>query len=569
MSFDVEIGWVCERGNAERNEDFAAALRDARKSGLVAAIADGVSAGGLGLMAAQTTVRSVVDEFFGAPDTWETTVVLDRLIGAQNSWLADHNRRAGSRGGSGATTLTALALQGHGWTLAHIGDTRAWLLRGGELALLTTDHARQHLDFSAQLTRAVGLDEHVRVDYQQGELQAGDTFLLTSDGVHDRVQRSELEALLDAADAQAASDAIVRAALAAGSRDNATALVIRVKGLAPERLEDAIRQGRSLPIPGKLKPGDELDAFRIVALVADNGVHRIYQARHYTTGELVAIKTLHEARGGDPEERAMLAHEAWLGLRVASHRADELVRVREVADATAFYVVFDWHEGRTLEQLLAAGATFSIAEIVAAAAAAARALGRLHRQGVIHRDIKPANLHRGTDGRWRILDLSVALSGRESPALRTLHAGTPSYINPEQWGIDDGEKHPADAGSDLFALGVTLYRWLTAGLPYGEIEPYQRAPFRRDPVAPSRRRPDVPIWLDHVVLKAVARDRNERFETGEELALALERGASRPLTAPLPTPLVTRDPAALWKLAFLVSLLFNVLLVVWLFFLPN
>ncbi|HET7925299.1 MAG TPA: PP2C family serine/threonine-protein phosphatase, partial [Rhodanobacteraceae bacterium] len=202
MSFDVEIGWICERGNAERNEDFAAALRDARKSGLVAAIADGVSAGGHGLMAAQTTVRSLVDEFFGAPDTWETTVVLDRLIGAQNSWLADHNRRAGSRGGSGATTLTALALQGHGWTLAHVGDTRAWLMRGGELAQLTTDHARQHLDFSAQLTRAIGLDEHVRVDYQQGELQVGDTFLLTSDGVHDWVQRSELEGLLGTAEAQ-------------------------------------------------------------------------------------------------------------------------------------------------------------------------------------------------------------------------------------------------------------------------------------------------------------------------------------------------------------------------------
>jgi serine/threonine protein kinase len=142
-------------------------------------------------------------------------------------------------------------------------------------------------------------------------------------------------------------------------------------------------------------------------------------------------------------------------------------------------------------------------------------------------------------------------------------------MNPEQWGIDGGEKEPADAGSDLFALGVTLYRWLTGGLPYGEIEPYPRAPYRRDPLAPSRRRPDVPIWLDHVVLKAVARDRNERFETGEELALALERGASRPLTAPLPTPLVTRDPAALWKLAFLVSLLFNALLVVWLLWLPS
>jgi serine/threonine protein phosphatase PrpC len=568
MSFDVEIGWTCERGSAERNEDFAAALRDARNNGLVAAIADGVSAGGHGLMAAQTTVRSVVDDFFSAPDTWETTVVFDRLIGAQNSWLADHNRRAaGSH--NGATTLTALALHGHGWTLAHVGDTRAWLLRGGELSQLTTDHARQHVDFRSQLTRAIGLDERVHVDYQQGELQVGDIFLLTSDGAHDWVQRTNLGGLLGSGSAQAASEAIVRAALDAGGRDNATALVIRVKGLAPERLEDAIRQGRRLPSPGKLKLGDELDGFRITALVADNGVHRLYQARHAATGELVAIKTLHEARASDPEEIAMLAHEAWLGLRVAAHRPDELVRVREVPDATAFYTVFDWHEGRTLEQLLAERQMFSIADIVAATAAVARAIGRLHRQGVIHRDIKPANLHRGADGRWRILDLSVALSGRESAALRTLHAGTPSYMNPEQWGIDGGDKAAADTGSDLFALGVTLYRWLTGRLPYGEIEPYQRAPFRRDPAPPSRRRPDVPIWLDHIALKAVARNGEERFETGEELALALERGASRPLTAPLPTPLMTRDPAALWKLAFLVSALFNVLLVVWLVWLPN
>jgi serine/threonine protein kinase len=393
--------------------------------------------------------------------------------------------------------------------------------------------------------------------------------LLTSDGVHDRVQRTELAALLASGAAQSASEAVVHAALAAGGRDNTTALVIRVKGLAPERLEDATRQGRRLPSPGKLKPGDELDGFRITALIADNGVHRLYQARHKLTGELVAIKTLHEARASDPEEIAMLAHEAWLGLRVAAHRADELVRVREIPDATAFYAVFDWHEGRTLEQLLAEQQTFSIADIVASTAAIARALGRLHRQGVIHRDIKPGNLHRGTDGRWRIIDLSVALSGRESAALRTLHAGTPSYMNPEQWGVDAGVKEAADAGSDLYALGVTLYRWLTGRLPYGEIEPYQKAPFRRDPVAPSRRRPDVPIWLDHVALKAVARNREERFETGEELSLALERGASRPLTAPLPTPLMTRDPAALWKLALVVSLILNALLVVWLAWLPS
>jgi serine/threonine protein kinase len=197
-----------------------------------------------------------------------------------------------------------------------------------------------------------------------------------------------------------------------------------------------------------------------------------------------------------------------------------------------------------------------------------RTLGRLHQHGVIHRDIKPDNLHRGDDGQWRILDLGVALSGKEPEQLRVLHAGTPSYMNPEQWS-DDPAISRATAQSDLYALGVTLYVWLTSRLPYGEIEPFQISRYRRDPIAPSRLRPDTPIWLDHIVLKAVARDAKVRFETAEEFQLALERGASRPLTAARASSLLERDPAAIWKIAFAVAMLFNLLLVYWLAFLPR
>jgi serine/threonine protein kinase len=168
-----------------------------------------------------------------------------------------------------------------------------------------------------------------------------------------------------------------------------------------------------------------------------------------------------------------------------------------------------------------------------------------------------------------VLDLGAALSGSDPKALRRLHAGTPSYMNPEQWGRDGAEPTDADEASDVYALGVTLYQWLTGKLPYGEIEPYQTARFRRDPKAPSRLRPDCPIWLDHVVLKAVALDARQRFETAEELVLALQRGADRPLAALQGTPLITRDPSALWKIGLAVSLLFNLLLIYWLLFLPR
>ena len=580
MSFDIDIGHASDRGLREDNEDFAAVQRPGageQPLGWVAALADGVSTGGGGRMAAQTTVRTLVQDYFGAPPTWDTTVTLDRLIRAQNTWLAEHNRRRAwaQDAGTALTTLTALVLRGHSWTLAHVGDSRAWLLcdnpRDNEIQQLTQDHVLAGEANVNRLSRAVGLDEHVKVDYRQGELQVGDTLLLTSDGVHRLLGRRRIDALCrESGSAQAAAEALVREALAAGGTDNATALVLRVRGLDAGRYDDVLMASRVLPAAPRLKVGSVVDGYTVTALVSDTGVHRLVQARDNTTRELVAIKTLHESRASDTEELAMLAHEAWLGARlterVSAQEACGFVRVREVSNASAFYVVFDWHGGRTLEQRLGDGERVSVADAVAAGIAIGRALGRLHRAGVVHRDIKPANLHLGDDAIWRILDLGVAVSGREPRSLRSLRGGTPSYMNPEQW---DEVPAPADAGSDLFALGVTLYQWLSGKLPYGEIEPYQRARYRRDPVPPSRYRPELPIWLDHVLAKAIAPDLKQRFETAEELVLALERGASRPLNAPQPTPLLQRDPATLWRVAFALSALVNLLLVGWLLFLPR
>ncbi|MDZ7938785.1 MAG: bifunctional protein-serine/threonine kinase/phosphatase [Rhodoferax sp.] len=586
MAFDIDIGFASQAGRKALNEDFCAAMLPGpgqEDHGSIVAIADGVSAGGMGREAAQTTVTSLVRDYFGTPETWDTTVALDRIIGAQNSWLCGINRRR--QPAMGLTTLTALVLRGQSYTLAHVGDTRCYLVRDGKATQLTQDHVVNHPDFKHQLLRSVGAQDHLVVDYQQGDLQVGDVFILMSDGVHGEVSARRLPEYAALADAREASEKLVDLALAKGSNDNVSAIVVRVRGLQEATLADANRLAEALPIPPRLKVADVLDGFTVTAPIADNGINVLYQIRDPATQTLYALKTLNTARAHDQKERAMLAHEAWLAQRMHSSRAgDNLVAVHDTLptgrERSAFYVLYDWHGGETLQQMLDKQARVAPTAALGYAMQALRALGRLHRQGVVHRDIKPANLHLGEDGVLRVLDLGVALSGREPAAMRALHAGTPSYVNPEQWGFrtkaanskgeaEEGEAQVPNAQSDLFALGVTLYQLLTGKLPYGDVLPYQVGRYYRDPTAPSRHNPEVPIWLDHVLQKAVARDQRQRFETAEEFLLALERGASRPLTAPPGTPLMQRDPSFVWKLATFVLGLVNLLLVYWLLFLPK
>ncbi len=593
MAFEIDIGFATQAGRKDINEDFCAAMLPGPGEagmGSIVAIADGVSTGGMGKEAAQTTVTSLVRDYYGTPETWDTTVALDRIIGAQNAWLCGVNRRR--HPAIGLTTLTAVVLRGQSYAVAHVGDSRAYLLRAGVLTQLTSDHAVDHPDLRHQLLRCVGADDTLVVDYLQGDLEVGDLFVLLTDGVHNVLPARRLLALIRsitaatgegaASNAQDLSRQLVDAALTAGSLDNATALVVHVLGLLDASLQDENRKAIALPVPARLKMGDLLDGFAVTAPVADNGINVLYQVRHIQTQKLYALKTLHPARAHDLEERAMLAHEAWLAKRMQSSRAAVcLVNIHDRlpgdAPRSAFYLLYDWHAGETLQQLLSRQHKFSVPQVLSVATQVAKGLGLLHRQSVIHRDIKPANLHQGEDGVLRLLDLGVALSGREPEALRTLHAGTPSFINPEQWGFDGRTSATAgeipaelpDAPSDLFALGVTLYQLLTGKLPYGEVLPYQVGRYYRDPVAPSRHNPGVPIWLDHVVLKAVARSKRQRFETAEEMLLALERGASRPLTAPPATPLIQRDPTALWKIMLGVSVVVNLLLVYWSLFLPK
>jgi len=556
MLLQVTLGHASLTGPRPRNEDFCGAVTpdgaELDAKGVIVAVADGVGGHANGREASEYTVRGLLADYYATPDTWSVVHSLDTVIGALNRWLVAQSARTRETAGM-ATTLSALVLRGRRYTVAHVGDSRIYRLRGATLQRLTTDHVWEHPELHNVLSRAIGLDQRVTVDFSDGELEVGDVFILLTDGVWGQLGEPRIAAIVgDGEDPQATASELATSAEDGGSHDNCTALVLRVDELPADDLRDSIARLQALPLPPPLKPGQSLDGLTVDEVLHASRVTLLYRV-HDAHGQLRVLKTL-RAEADDAESTAALAHEEWLARRVVDGRFPQVVPHPERAH---LYYLMSWHEGATLTARLAAGRRFTVAEAAALGIELLKGLATLHRLAIVHRDIKPDNVHLDGDGKLRILDLGVAASDGQEEAQRFReinNPGTPSYMAPE---LHAGE--PASVQSDLYAAGVTLYELLTRKYPYGEIEPFQKPRFG-DPVTPTRYRPDIPQWLEAVLLKAVARERRDRFETAEEFLLALELGAHRPLATPRRTPLLKRDPALALRLLAISSLVLNVLL---------
>ena len=557
MPLQINIGHSSLTGRRERNEDFCGVVTPDGEQlaikGAVAAVADGVGGNAGGREAAEMTIRSILSDYYATPDTWETHAALDKVLSAANRWLlaqaAAHNTLAGM-----ATTLSLLVLRGRRYYLAHVGDTRIYRLRNNSLEQLTTDHVWDRPDMRHVLKRAVGLDQHLAVDYAAGELQAGDVFALMSDGVWEALgQKAVHEALMKFDSPQLISDHLTQTALAQGSQDNASAVVVRVEAPGEDTLAALLVDDRHLAPPPRLKAGEILDDFEILTLLHESRASLIYKVRNRQSGQLLALKPLAPLLADDADSCRALLNEEWLAKRVVSNYVPQVLP--QAADhRSRLYYVMSWHEGATLQQKLDGGHHFTTAETARIATELMRGLSALHRLNIVHRDVKPANIHIGQDERLRILDLGVALSAHPGVSEAMQNPGTPSYMAPELF-----EGAVAHTGSDIYAAGVVLYHLLTRRYPYGEIEPFQRPRFG-DPLAPTRYRPNIPQWLENIVLKAVARDPRLRFETAEEMLLALEYGELKPVLPPPRTPLIARARLVKWQWIALFSLIANFLL---------
>nr|WP_321984764.1 protein kinase [uncultured Lichenicoccus sp.] len=507
----------------------------------VAVVADGLGGHRGGRVAAELAVPLFLDGFGSQNPALGVRHAVGRAIDPVNRWIHAIGRVDAELEGM-ACTFTALVLRGQQAFVVHVGDSRLYRFRAASLQRLTSDDVLPGAGRSHVLTRAIGLQPDLAVGCEAAPAQEGDRYLLCSDGVHGALRDRDIARLLASGTPGQAAALLVRAASRAGSTDNLTACVLDLLSLPPAGQDDLAAGLAELPCLPEPREGQSIDGFRLERTLPAGRDTRVFVALDTRTDERVVLKLPRQA---DPVLLSALAREAWIGTAVRSPWLGEVIDL-PAERRTAFYLAMPFYAGETLERRLRRPPRVSAPEGIAIGVRLCKAVASLHRAGVIHCDIKPENIVLTEGGGLRLIDFGVARLPRlqaeaQAPAAAP---GTASFRAPEMLAGQD----PGSVATDIYALGVTLYRAFTDAYPYGEIEPFAHP--RLGASQPLlRHRPDLPAWLDRVVMQAVAVDPGQRHADAIELLFALEHGEAGLRAEPFGrVPLFARNPLRSWQI---------------------
>ncbi|HEX4951916.1 MAG TPA: protein kinase [Thermoanaerobaculia bacterium] len=295
------------------------------------------------------------------------------------------------------------------------------------------------------------------------------------------------------------------------------------------------------PLPFEPHPGFP---YRLGALVGEGAMGSVYRAVEVGLDRPVAIKVPKPQllAGGDSksgeEYRRRFLLEARAAAALSHPGVATIYRIGEEGGLP--FIAMEWLEGRSLERVLEERGPLAPTEVVRLGAALLDALEAAHRAGIVHRDVKPANLMLLADGRLKVTDFGIA-RWTGSDLVRTQTGSvfaTPSYASPEQLRAE-----PLDGRSDVFAVGVVLFELLTGRLPFDGAGFFEMAAaiLQKEPLSLSALRPELPAGLVAVVERALAKRREERYSSAEQMAGALTGALGPARTAPA-APTVRERP---------------------------
>jgi serine/threonine protein phosphatase PrpC len=520
----ASVGFYSDTGPRPDNQDFAAALlgwelRPPRHD-VIAVLADGIGGAKGGRVAAETAVRGFLDGFCDLPETMPVQRAAAAIGTSLNNWIYTQSQRDSLLAGM-RCTFTTLILRGHSAHILHACDSRVYRLLNANLVCVTSDHLRLTED-SLELTRALGVEANLRLDYLVQPAALHDRYMLSSDGVHGALAQETIAAILrNHAAPQDAAHALVEAALERGSDDNCTALVLDIVQLPAATTADISETSALLSIISPTNIYEEVDAFALKALISEGRYTRVFAAIDLVEGGQVVMKFPKPHTASSETLRQAFLREQWAGAMV---RSPWLVSVTELSPGrqSCLYTVMPIYEGELLETRLARRPQLDLEQFRDIGVKLARGAAALHRADIIHRDIKPDNVILESGGGPKLIDLgTVRIAALDDAASQDI-PGTRAYMAPEM-----GEGEAGNPATDIYALGVTLFRALTGEYPYANPDAVS-PPKRERPLDLGALRPDLPAWLDAALARAIARDPAERFGGMDAFALELEAGPPRP-----------------------------------------
>ncbi len=565
----VSIGQYSTAGIKQQNQDFHGVYLPEghvlKQKGIACVIADGIGSSNVSHLAAETAVGSFISDYYSTSDAWSTQTSAERVIRATNSWLYAQTQQSQGRFDKDrgyVCTLSALILKQQQAHVFHVGDSRIYRIRDHEIELLTHDHrvwlsSREHY-----LSRALGADYRIEIDYRNIELKEKDIFLLMTDGVYEFVTDQQLlDLILVDADLNQLAKAFVEKALEQGSDDNLSLQVIHVEQL-PELNQFHIQQ--DYVFPQQLSKGEVFEGYVIDKILHQNHRSCLYLA-HDTQQQPLVIKTLGVDLQQDKNAVEQFQLEDWVSKRL---KHDNLMQCYpHNTEKKYLFQCYEYLQGETLAQWLhRQEKPLNLDEILPILQQTALALNAMHRLEMLHQDIRPKNImviNAENAMKIKLIDYgSTAVRGlvEINPKNANRALGTLAFMAPEYF-ID----HSPSVHSDQFSLAVMAYYLFTKQLPYGtdlarcnSLKQMKKVQYH----SIRKYRPDLPIWLDKILGQALSIEPTHRFEALSELIHNLMH-PSKELLNSKPPAIIERDPLRFWQMSCAVLGLLFLLSIAW------
>jgi serine/threonine protein phosphatase PrpC len=520
----------------DRNEDFLTfwepddfAAR--QKTGSVALLADGVGGEGNGLEASRLAVETALSVFQQTTPETATAQVAREMFEAAAAkvfQVAQHNGRM-------ATTLICSVFRHDKVTIAHVGDSRAYLIRNGKIRRLTTDHSYTALQVKlglllernamtsphrSTLTRSIGYEPICHHDVTSQDLVKGDIILQCTDGLYGFILDDEI---LEAVVKYHPGEACKRLMALADKRqvsDNVSVQIVQVWDLDGAQSGNPASSTARGPSGHDLGVGSVVDGrFEITDVIAKSGMASLFKANDRKTGQAVALKVPYLQIESDAAGFERFRREEEIGLQL-DH--PYILKILPVENKSRPYIAMEYLEGQTLSELLKNVRPLPEPDAVKIASRICEALEYMHKKGVVHRDLKPQNIMLCNDGTIRIMDFGIARSQASrrltfvgfTPAM-----GTPDYMAPEQVRGSRGDER-----TDIYSLGAILYEMVTGEPPFAGDSAYviMNARVTGDPVAPRKLNPKLTPVLEEIILHAMERDSKRRYQSAAEMKVELD-----------------------------------------------